>query len=183
MQCPKCGQILSDGTMFCNYCGTQLNQATAQTAHPAEPGKPENFVSGTVGAMLGAAIGGAAIILLSRIGLVAAISGVILAVCTLKGYELLGGRLSAKGIVICALLMLIMPYLADRLDWAIVIMQQAESEGLNWSLGECFQIIPELTEEGIISEDDYVANLVQLYLFTGLGVLGSVFGNKKKTKA
>jgi hypothetical protein len=114
---------------------------------------------------------------------IASISGIILAVCTMKGYELLGGRLTKKGIVISVLLMLAMPYLADRIDWAIRIMNQAQSEGLAWTFGESFQVIPQMIEAGIIEEETYVANLVQLYLFTGIGVVATLFGGKGKKKA
>ena len=51
---------------------------------------PENVPMGMIGALLGAVLGGASIILFSQLGYIASISGVILAFCTLKGYELLG---------------------------------------------------------------------------------------------
>ena len=50
---------------------------------------PENMVLGILGAIVGALIGGASIIGLSQLGYIASISGLILAFCTLKGYELL----------------------------------------------------------------------------------------------
>jgi hypothetical protein len=152
------------------------------------PGSPEvkpaeNFGLGLIGALVGAAIGGASIIGFSQLGYIASVSGVILAVCTLKGYELLGGKLSTKGIIVAIILVLVTPYLADRIDWAIRIMNQAQSEGLAWTFGESFQVIPQMIEAGIIEEETYVANLVQLYLFTGIGVVATLFGGKGKKKA
>lgn len=180
MNCTKCGQEILDTATFCEHCGAEVKPAEAVAG---EVKKPENMVSGIVGALIGAAIGGASIVLLSQMDVIASISGIILAVCTMKGYELLGGRLTKKGIVISVLLMLAMPYLADRIDWAIRIMNQAQSEGLAWTFGESFQVIPQMIEAGIIEEETYVANLVQLYLFTGFGVVATLFGGKGKKKA
>ena len=53
MNCKKCGKELPDGMMICDECG-------------AEQGKPENVVTGVVGALIGAVLGGASIILLSQ---------------------------------------------------------------------------------------------------------------------
>ena len=179
MNCTKCGQEILDTATFCEHCGAEVKPAEAVTG---EVKKPENVMTGIVGALIGAAIGGASIVLLSQMDVIASISGIILAVCTMKGYELLGGRMTKKGIVISVLLMLAMPYLADRIDWAIRIMNQAQSEGLAWTFGESFQVIPQMIEAGIIEEETYVANLVQLYLFTGLGVVATLFGGKGKKK-
>ncbi len=176
MNCTKCGQELTENATICEHCGAEITMATPAVELP----KPENVVTGTIGALLGAAIGGLAIILLGRLGVISAISGVILAVCALKGYELLGGRLTKKGIAIAIVFMLVMPYVADRIDWAFAIQEQAQSEGLNWTFGECFQVIPQLIEEDIIEASVYTENLVELYLFTALGVVASLFGNKKK---
>ena len=179
MICNRCGQEIPDHAKICDHCGAEI-----MAARPAvEIQKPENVVTGTVGALLGAAIGAVVIILLGRMGMVAAASGIVLAVCTLKGYELLGGRLTKKGIAISVLLMLAVPYVADRIDWAFIIMEQAQSEGLDWTFGECFQVIPQLIEEEIIEKDVYITNLVELYAFTGLGVVASLFGNKKQKKS
>ena len=57
----------------------------------------ENFVMGLIGALGGALLGGASIILIGQIGYISAISGIILAFCTLKGYALLGKGALAWG--------------------------------------------------------------------------------------
>lgn len=58
--------------------------------------KKENAVGGIVGALPGSLVGVLCIILLSQMGYVAAVSGVVMAVGVLKGYELLGGKVSKK---------------------------------------------------------------------------------------
>jgi hypothetical protein len=134
--------------------------------------KRENFVTGLVGAILGAVIGGASIILLSQLGYIASVSGLILAVCTLKGYELLGGKLSIKGIVASIILVLVTPYLADRIDWAIVLMQEWTEYGVTF--GECFAVIPALLEDGSIEMGMYIKNLVMIYGFAALGAFSTL---------
>ena len=56
--------------------------------------KQENLALGILGALLGGILGGAAIVLIGQLGMISALSGVVLAFCTLKGYELLGKKLS-----------------------------------------------------------------------------------------
>jgi hypothetical protein len=185
MNCEKCGKPLT-GASFCEYCGHPVQpQAEPQQPvvpeTPAEPAKkPENFIAGLVGALIGAAIGGGSIILLSQLGYVASISGLILAICTAKGYELLGGRLSAKGILVSLVLMAVMPYIADRMDWAILLLQSFPDEGITFA--DAFRAIPELIAEGSIDKSEYTTNLIMIYVFVALGAFSTVINLFKKNK-
>lgn len=137
-----------------------------------EPGSPEvkapeNMALGIIGALTGALLGGASIILLSQLGYVASISGLILAFCTLKGYELLAKGLSKKGVVICAILMLVTPFVADWLDWGIFIYQGLAEYGVTY--GQALAMMPELFAEGVITVGEYLKNLGMIYLFVLLG--------------
>lgn len=152
----------------------EIMQNTETQEIPEVAVKRENVLTGIVGALLGAAIGAGAIILLGQLGYIASISGFILAVCTLKGYELLGGKLSVKGIVISLLLLLVTPYIADRLDWAIVIMNEYSGEGVTF--GQAFAAVPALIEEEAIDKNSYITNLLMLYGFTILGAFSTFKG-------
>ncbi len=187
----KCGKQIHDSAFMCEYCGQPLKgnvppvpPAQPVTAAPAAvPEKRENVVAGIVGALLGALIGAAAIILLSMAGYIAAISGLILAICTFKGYELLGGKLSTKGILISIILILVTPYVADLLSWGIVIYQEF-AEYYDVTFADCVSLVSPLIDEGAIDSGDYIGNLVMLYIFTILGGLSTVWsqlrGKKKK---
>ncbi|MBQ2927769.1 MAG: zinc ribbon domain-containing protein [Oscillospiraceae bacterium] len=165
MNCQKCGSTIPANADFCDNCGAIVQQS----AVPAR--KPENMLTGFVGALIGAALGGASIVLLGQLGFVAALSGLILAVCTLKGYELLGGQLSVKGIIICIILMLVTPYLADRINWAIIILKSFPGEGI--TLGQAFAAVHVVIEDaGIMGE--YIKNLLMLYGFAVLGAFGTL---------
>ena len=168
MKCSKCGIEVPEGTVRCDSCGFPIKTKE----------KRENVIAGIVGAFLGALIGGACIILISMLGYIASVSGLVLAVCTLKGYELLGGKLSGKGIVISILFMLATPYLADRIDWAIVIMQEFVDYGVTFA--EVFAAVPELLKDGSIEMGQYIKNLLMIYGFCVLGAFATLRNTLKK---
>jgi len=117
------------------------------------------------------------IIFFSQLGRVAVISGIVMAVCTMKGYEMLGGKLTKKGIVISFLMMLIMTYIGDRLDWAIIIAREWE---VDFFTG--FQYVPSLIQEGIIEGSNYWGNLALLYIFTIGGAIPTSISIVKEHK-
>ena len=135
--------------------------------NPLEIKPAENVVMGILGALVGAVLGGACIILLSQIGYIASISGFVLAFCTLKGYELLAKGMSTKGIVICLILMILTPFVADWLDWGILFMRELPEYG--FSLLDWVLLLPTLLAEDSELMGEYLKNLGMLYLFVVLG--------------
>lgn len=195
MICKKCGKEIHDSATMCEYCGHSVRQdAPVQTAVPAvpaaeevpiptaapevKPQKPEKVAGGIVGAVIGALIGAASIILLSQMGYVASISGFVLAFCTLKGYELLGGQLSKKGVVVCIILTVITPYIADRASWAIAFAQAFSGEGISFL--DWFLSIDGLIADGWIDSGEYIKNLLMLYGFAALGAFSLLRNAIKK---
>lgn len=152
--CPNCFQL----------CCEKHDQQGAQ-----EKQKKENLVGGVVGALLGSLIGAVCIVLLGQLGFIASLSGVVMGVCALKGYELFGGKLSRNGVIICAVIMLVMVYLANRMDWAITVAQSFEM-----SLRDSFRAIPILITEEIIEIGNYLLNLFTVYAFTLVGAIPTV---------
>ena len=139
--------------------------------------KQENLALGILGALLGGILGGAAIVLIGQLGMISAISGVVLAFCTLKGYELLGKKLSKQGIIVCLVVMLIVPYFADRISWTLVIMEE-----LQLQFGDAFKYVHDVVEEFEL-QADYWKDLLFIYAFTALGAFGIVkqaFKQKKE---
>ena len=112
----------------------------------------EHMLAGLVGAFLGSLLGVAAIVFIGQLGYVAAISGLIMAVCALKGYELLAGRLSRKGAVIACLLILVMTYVGNHLDFAVTVALAADVN-VFWA----FQGIYALLDTGYINGAAYWA--------------------------
>lgn len=138
--------------------------------------KQENILTGIIGALIGGIIGGAAIVLVGQLGLISAISGVILAFCTLKGYELLGKKLSKRGILVCILIMLAVPYLADRVSWALEIVREFE-----WMFGDAFLYVHDVVKEFGV-ESDYWKDLLFVYAFTALGAYTIIKQTLKKAR-
>lgn len=138
--------------------------------------KQENMLAGILGALMGGVIGGAAIVLVGQLGLISAISGVILAFCTLKGYELLGKKLSKQGILVCIVIMLAVPYLADRISWALVIMKEFE-----WLFGDAFLYVHQVVTEFEL-EANYWKDLLFVYAFTALGAFTMIKQTLKQAK-
>lgn len=154
--------------LLCPDCYTSITQNTAIVSQQKSR-KKENLLGGIVGALLGSLLGVACIIVISQLGYVAAISGVVMAICTLKGYELLGGKLTRKGTIISVVLMLLMTYIGDRLDWAISVMRELETD-----FATSYQIVPLLLQEEIIEAAPYWGNLLLVYFFVLLGAVPTV---------
>lgn len=161
---------------LCSDCFTKLQHNNTMEDSQSQS-KKENVIGGIVGALLGSLLGVASIIIFSQLGYVAVLSGVIMAVCTLKGYELLGGKLSQKGIIISVVLMILMTLIGDRADWAIVIMREVEIDFIT-----AYRIIPGLLQEEIIEMGTYVANLVMQYLFVLLGAIPTIMNTLRNNK-
>ena len=142
-----------------------------------EQKKRENVPAGIVGAFLGSLIGVACAVLIGQLGYVASVSGLVMAVCALKGYELLGGSLTKKGALISSLLILVMTYLAHRLIWAVAL-----ADVLHAGIFEAFQEIPELLDRGRIESGPYWGDLIMLYLFTLLGAVPTIWNGLKSTE-
>lgn len=180
--CQSCGQVVDAEpcmmagapSLLCDSCYQQLGASQEQQE---VSGKPENAVAGTVGALLGSVLGVGCIVLLGQLGYVAALSGIVMAVCALKGYELLGGNLSTKGIVIGCVLMLVMTYVGYRLDWAITVARYFEA-----GLLEAYQAIPYLIDEEVIEGGVYMGTLLELYLFMLIGAVPTIIGSVKDRK-
>ena len=134
----------------------------------------DNVVAGTVGAFLGSLIGVACIVLVSKLGYVAAVCGMVMAVCSIKGYTLLGGRFSKRGAVISGLLILVMTYIANKLCFALAVMEVATEEVGFFFI---YRSIGRFLEDGELRRI-FLGELAMLYLFTLVGsvpVLVSAF--------
>ena len=169
MNCNHCGTTLPNGANVCPVCGTPVQTSAVNTAElPAR----ENVAMGTLGALIGAVLGGASIILLSRLGYIASLSGVLIAFATLKGYELLGKGLSKKGLIICFVLMLVTPFAAYNLDVLLQCHEEWKAFGL--TLGDSAELMLEVLEEDSEALGIYLKELGMLYLFMVLGAFGIV---------
>lgn len=183
--CQFCGQkaetegfdVGGSYMLLCPDCVGKFKQDMTIAAQQKEQ-KSENIIGGIVGALLGSVIGIICIIFFSQLGRISVLSGFVMAICTIKGYEMLGGKLTKKGIVISVIMMLVMTYVGDRLDWAIEIVK--EWNDVNFFTA--FQAVPYLLAEEVIDIGSYMLNLILLYIFTIVGAAAAVYNVVKDRK-
>lgn len=136
--------------------------------------KKENIIAGIVGAFLGTLIGLLCIVVVDQLGYMASISGVVMGVCAIKGYQLLGGKMSLKGIVISSVFMICVVYISQQLSWAI-----DAADVLNIDVFSAFRLIPEMIRQGAIDGGIYMKDLFMLYAFTALGAVPTIWNTIK----
>lgn len=169
--CKVCGEVTDTQLYYtagsisplCANCYHQLTLSADDQAQQADR-QHENIFAGAVGALLGSLVGAACILIISQLGYIAAISGVVMGVCTIKGYELLAKKMSKKGIVISVLLMLVVVFLSNQADWALAVSSYFEVDFFT-----AFRAVPELLAAEAIEASTYYGDLGLLYLFTLLG--------------
>ena len=89
----------------------------------------------------------------------------VMAVCAIKGYALLGGRFSKRGVVISGILIIAMTYIAHKIDFSLAVTE-VTSEDV--SFFRVYQSVWLLLEDKEISRL-YWGELALLYLFTLVG--------------
>ncbi len=187
--CGNCGQTVDtcDYTVhgqvmqLCDFCAQDI--ASAITVEGAAiDAKKENYAAGFVGALIGALAGVACIVLLGQIGYVAALSGLVMAICVLKLYEKFAGKTTTLGFIICVIVMLVMTFVGKKLDWAITIYREIGKEfGVN--IFECYRAIPAMIAEEVIDIVAFVMDMIFCYLFVLLGFIPTLVTSIKSRKA
>ena len=146
--------FLIDDATFRDY------QAEVQDTVEAYEAREENFLLGIIGAVIGVIIGGAVALLVARFGYVSVLAGAALGFCTIKGYEILGKKLSKKGVVVSAILMVLTVFLVNQLDYTLALMSELDLPfDMTWTL------LNEATFQGDVPDNFYL-NLGLLAVFT-----------------
>ena len=60
---------------------------------------------------------------------------------------------------------MMMPYVGDRLDWAIVLLRDGGGADAGYNLFECYRLVPKMIELEMVEMSTYVGNLLLLYVF------------------
>ena len=143
---------------------------------PAAPEKKENVIGGIIGAFLGSLIGVAVIVLLDQLGYVAAVSGIVMGFCALKGYEILGGKLSKLGVVISVIIVILMIWVGTRASWALALQQQIYTEESAFTVFSQFdKAVDSLKAQGVDITADFTESLIMQYVFSAIGCASMMF--------
>ena len=156
-------------------------EAEVQDTVEAYEAREENFLLGIVGAVIGVIIGGTVALLVARLGYVSVLAGIALGFCSIKGYEILGKKLTKKGVVVSAILMVLTVLLVNQLDYILFLMDEYSLPfDVSWSL------FNEETFKGNFPEN-YFLELGKLAVFTLGGawipVKSALDGQKNRTIA
>lgn len=167
--------IKGEITTLCDDCYNGINQAIQQSVIEQE-NITENIVAGLVGAFLGSLIGVLCIVLVGQLGYVASMSGVVMAVCTAVGYELFAKKLSIKGIVVSAIMMIVMSFFATKVSWCVSIVRST-----GYSFFDVYSSFWNLLDYARANSDFY-SNLSGVYIYELIGAVPTFYGIIKNQK-
>lgn len=140
-----------------------------------------NVFLGIIGAIIGAAIGGIAWLILGRIGYIAGIAGYFMMYLAIRGYRKLSGFLDKKGQMISLIIALLMIFFANYLSYAIDYCKYTYGSYSIGNIFNAFMKIPSfLTVIG--GWGDFILNLVIGYglsIWSGFNIIKSVFTKDK----
>ncbi len=131
----------------------------------------ENVLFGVIGAFLFSLVGGVLYVVLSMVGYIAAISGLIGVVCAIKGYSFFAKKESKKGIIISVIIAALVLVIAWYVGFSIALVDAYEYW---YETGEADYIptVFEAMQFGFIYIPDNLAFLWDLVLSLGLGAIG-----------
>lgn len=179
--CPICGEnveispfvINGHFTACCDNCKLLIKIEIVEKQESIKNTK-SNVIAGTVGAILGSLIGVALWIIVGLAGYIAAICGLVLAICTIKGYQLFGGKLDKKGMTITIVITILMIFVSQYLSLVFDIYNSYKTG----TIFDAIKLAPKVLTIPKISKDFYY-NLGLGYFFTLIASV-SLFKNSYK---
>lgn len=175
--CSRCGQETETlpfrwDTAYLQLCpACEADMRSRLASQEQKPRRKENVLLGVLGMLPGFLLGMAAVAwaLWAELSLELVLIGAAIASCTLKGYELLGGRLTRKAAVIGSVIALPMLYVANRFYWAVFL---CETRYGTWEdLYQYFEEVPMEVSSGRIGLQAYLESLVMLGFVLLLGAV------------
>ncbi len=151
---------------LCNSCA----ESAAARRREIADASPISYVTGTIGALLGALIGSAVWIGIGAAGFYASIGGVAIAYAAFFGYRTLGGKSSKVSVLIIAVSVLAAVIFAELFGVGLELARYAKSEGIQVPIPKLAEVVFELVREGDVSE--IYMNMGIGILFAGLGAYG-----------
>jgi len=172
--CQNCGSdsssfaVINEGKfLFCDNCydiADILVESKATTINQAD----EKYTLGVLGAICGSLIGALAIVFFDQYGFPLIFAGFLTAFFTLKGYRVLAGQQSKKGLIICIVIMITVSYISHRFSWAYSLAEYYEAD-----LWMIFSGFNSLILDGYVNTKYYIFEL-----FTLISALIAASGNE-----
>ena len=114
-----------------------------------------------------------------QLGYIAAIVGLVMVICTFKGYTLFGGRLNMAGIVVCVLISVGMLYVAEQAALALEIQQAMSAYIGEISFFDAYRSISEFMEFPDV-KNAVIYDLVMGYLLMAVGSFSLIWQTYRK---
>ena len=184
--CESCGESISTSVHLMNDMPLQVcDQCYKQTideldnAQLTVKNKKGNVITGLVGAFIGSLIGVALWVIVYALGYIATVCGIVLAVCIVKGYEMLGGKLNKTGVIITVLMTISMVYVANYLSYGYEVYNAFKNIE-NIDVFQAVRLVKPMLSEYEEAKRAFMADLALGYVFTSVGAI-SVFVSAYKT--
>lgn len=182
--CPTCGESTPISPFLvnnrfvpcCDNCKLEIKNSIEDNQNAIKEQK-NNIIAGIVGGFLGSLIGVALWIVIGLAGYIAAICGLVLAVCTIKGYQLFGGKLDKKGMFITIIITILMVFVSQYLTLSLEIYNEFKAD-YAISTFDAIRAVPDFLKDADVSRSFYV-NLGIGYILTLVCVV-SQFKNSYK---
>lgn len=173
--CFRCNERSADGfaivageaVKLCSQCMMEMEQSVVQ--QPEEnTAVGNNYLRGTLGAVLGALAGSIAWVVIGLLGYVAAIGGIAISFCAAKGYALLKGKITKPAILIICVVSIVVMVFAEFISYDIAIYNEVAK---TYSVG--FFQVSQFTFEYILQDSEasgeFMRNCLLGLLFLALG--------------
>lgn len=152
---------------LCSTCAQQsVNQMEAE--RQSKISEKSNLIPGFIGALIGSLPGVALWIIMLQGHWIAGVAGMVIFLGTMKGYGMLGKNVDRKGVVVCALITVVMVFLANdfalRLSYILQYDESFEYVNRNWSM---------ILEEGD-NMSVYIGYLAMGYFLSAIGLVGAI---------
>lgn len=179
--CEGCGtesglnlyQVDGYGHMLCSSCYSNVAGQIQQNALKKKQQGSGNVIGGIVGALLGSLIGVAAWVLIYQLGYISALGGLVMVICSMKGYELLGGRLNKLGIAITCIVSILMLLFAEYICLSIEIYKVYNDWSSPITFTDAFYSVPFFLNEPEVM-GAVVKDLLIGFVLMAVGAFGTI---------
>ncbi len=152
---------------LCSTCARQ-SMTQLEAERQSKLSVNSNLPLGIIGALIGSLPGVALWIIMLQGHWIAGVAGMVIFLGAMKGYDMLGKNVDRKGVVVCALITVVMVFLANdfalRLSYVLQYDESFEYVNRKWS---------RILEEGS-NMSVYIGNLAMGYFLSALGLVGAI---------
>lgn len=152
---------------LCSTCARQ-SMTQMEAERQSKLSVNSNLPLGLIGALVGSLPGVALWIIMLQGHWIAGVAGMVIFLGAMKGYEMLGKNVDRKGVVVCALITVVMIFLANdfalRLSYVLWNDMSFEEVNRNWS-----RILESESTKFV-----YIEHLVIGYFLSAIGLVGSI---------